>query len=241
MIAAVTQEIVTPSADWQGVLRATFGGPNQHLSWLHLHFHPLWERWVVYQMIPHGKESGFLWADEQPRGHFGAAIERELLDVGQQQLYDETGHYGSALWIIQGYHGGHRRRFWPYERTLAAMAGLPEDPPLPGELPYAEMSWAVIDELHKLDAVSKWNKILEFCDRHQHELDDDEVEGQRQVRRELLKWVEGQVSQVFESLTRRDIALATDELPHGLGRSSKPFDHEEWLARKLAPPGTIIT
>jgi uncharacterized protein (DUF58 family) len=240
VIVATVQERVAPSADWQGVLHRTFGGPNEHLSWLELHFHPLWERWVVYQMVPHGKESGFLLADEQPHGHFGPAIERELLDLGQKQLYDRTGHYASPLWIVQGDRGGHRRRFWPYERTLAAMARLPEDPPLPGELPYAEMSWLVIEELHKLDQVNKWNKMLEFCDRHQDDLDEDELEGQRELRRKLLGWVQEQVSQVFETMTRRDIAAAIDEIPHGLGKR-REFDHEEWMARKLTPPGTIIT
>ena len=238
---ALTQPTCTPSAYWQGELQRLFGEPNDHLAWLHLHFHPTWERWVIYQVVPPKATTGFI-LRERGEGEPLLNVERDLMDEGQLQVYDETGCYASAFWIIQGLRGGHRRRLWPYERTMAEMAGLPGETPHPGDLEYAEMDSRVVHELHRLDQVGKWNKMLEYCDRNSQFLDLEEQEAQREVRKQLWKWVQGQVGNVFEGMMRRDITAALDELPHGLGKdAAKPVDYDEWLERKFMPPGTILT
>lgn len=240
MLALKQQDCALP-AFWQGELQSIFGGPNDHLSWLHLHFHPVWERWVVYQVVPAKATTGFI-LKEREAGAPLLNVERELMDVGQLQVYDETGCYASPFWIIQGLRGGHRRRLWPYESTMAEMAGFPKDPPYPGQLEYAEMGWNVIEELQKLDQVGKWNKMLEYCDRNQQHLDEEEREAQIEVRRRLWGWVQEQVGNAFEGMTRRDITQALDEMPHGIERkTTRPVDYEEWLERKFMPPGTILT
>lgn len=241
MIAlALRQPVAPPCPSWDAAVAAAFGTPNNRVSWLHLHFHPVWERWVLYQVVPQGATNALVVAD-RAEGAPLLHLERHLMDVGQWDVYLKTGCYASPFWIIQGHSGGHRRRFWPYERTLAEMHGLPGELPDPGSLAYAEIDQRVLDQIHKLDQVARWNKMLEYCDRHHNELDAEEREGQIEVRRQLWKWVQDQTANVFESMVRKDITAALDELPHGLGRGAPIRDYDEWLQQKLTPPGTIIT
>lgn len=231
MARALRQETCNPLPDVVRELYAVFGEPNPRLAWLHLHFHPVWERWVLYQVVPHQATNGLVRRDRE-EGAPLLNLERGLLDIGQWQVYQETGCYASPFWVVQGDHGGHRRRFWPYERALAEMHGLPGELPAPGDLPYAEVDRRTFDQLRQVDQAGKWNKILEYCDRNQQMLDEQEKEGQREVKRQLWKWVQDQTANVFESMTRKDMAAAVDELPHGMGRG-KGIDYDAHLERKL--------
>lgn len=221
----------TPSAFWQGALTRAFGGPNHRLAWLELAWHPGWERWVIYQVVPPGATNFFVQL-EPAAGAPMLHIDLEMLDRGQRALWERTGCFGSVLWVIQGRHGGHRRRWWPYEAALAQMSGLPKDLPDPGELCYAEMDTRVFEQLMMLDSVGKWNQMVEWCDRNPNEVDAEMDEARRMLKRKLGGWVQDQVSNVFADQPRRVIQDALDEMPHGITRThSQSF--EEWMETRV--------
>lgn len=235
----LTAPVRTPPPYWTGVLRRAFGEPNAHLAWLELAWHPTWERWIIYQVVPPGRTNFFV-QQEAVEGSPLLNLDLDLLDIGQVQLYLRSGCYGSVLWVIQGTNGGHRRRWWPYEQALASLKGLPERLPDPGELCYAEMDWRVMEQLHQLDRVAKWNMMLEYCDRHEAELEPGEMQARLELKQRLLGWVTDQVSNVFESAPDSIIRGALDELPHGISRRGVTEDHRAWLEKRLTERRVLL-
>ena len=211
-----------------------FGEPNDSVAWLELHFHPVWERWVVYQCLPHEKTNGFVLLPEQS-GAPKLNVDRQLVDVQQWEIYRTRGVYASPYWVIQGSFGGHRRRMWPYEQTLAKMGGLPSELPYPGQLKYAEMDRRVMDHLGRLDQMAMYNKMLEYTDRNADTLDADEEQARVEILRKLSSFVHEQVAHHVSELSSADLSSYTNQLPSGLSRSVKGHDFEQWFEEQLLP------
>lgn len=162
------------------------------------------ERWVIYQMVPHRATPSSVWAPEQrvlfdraakrfvtdPR--YPLQLYRENMSRYQWELFLATGQYGQLLWVIQGSHGGHRRRFDRIEQKVLQLNGLPTDPPAPGDLPYADFDRRVLEKLAELDRVRFWKKAIDYCERS---TDDEERAAEQHFRGNLWQWLESQVEQ----------------------------------------------
>lgn len=219
---------------WQQQLLA-FGSPNPEVSWLELVWHPQWERWIVYQFHPVQKTNYFI-RIPAVSGAPELNIDRQLVDFVQWEIYRTRGLYASPYWIVQGSFGGHRRRLWPYEATIAKLGGLPSEMPEPGDLPYAPFGANVMAHLATLDQVTMWNRMLEYTDRNQANLDDDEEAARVEILRKLSGFVHDQTAQHVAELSRADLSVLTNQLPSGLEkRGVKPHDFQEWFESQLLP------
>lgn len=219
---------------WQRQLRA-FGAPGSQISWLELVWHPQYERWIVYQFYPVAKTNYYVRLPKEP-GAPELNIDRELVDFVQWEIYRTRGCYASPYWIIQGRHGGHRRRLWPYEATIAKLGGLPSVMPEPGDLPYAPFGANVMAQLAKLDQVAMYNKMLEYTDRNENNLDADEEEARVEILRKLAAFVREQTAGHVAELSRADLSDLTNQLPSGMERRGvKGHDFEQWFEEQLLP------
>ena len=69
----------------------------------------------------------------------GQAVElRPTFTLRQWTLWRTEGALAKPVWVVQGEHGGHKRRFNLFEETLLKMQRKPAEAPVPGKLPYAE-------------------------------------------------------------------------------------------------------
>lgn len=191
-------------------------------TWLRLAWLPGYpwqpvERWVIYQMVPlrylgewgpgaavrdsllHGPDParviGFDTVRMKLVRHGGP---RPLVDRWQYRLFRETGAYAQPLWVVQGSQGGHKRAFDDVESSISVMNGGPEQPPAPGELPYAEPDMRTIAKLRELDLVGVFKDCVRYADMAKDELDRWERDRTEEMRRQLWNWLGSQVS---ESLT----------------------------------------
>jgi hypothetical protein len=146
------------------------------------------ERWMLYQVWPWARTPASVRAeldgpDPRSTGHYcgprslcACEMERrpDLWVGGQTALINQTewrlsrelaalGHPGwaRAWWVIQGEHGGHPRYYTPAEAALADLADLPSEPPVPGELAYAEPDARTWDAVQAADRVRQGAKLLE--------------------------------------------------------------------------------
>lgn len=115
------------------------------------------------------------------------------IDRVQWQLFQDTGCYGRPYWVIQGEHGGHRRRFDHVESSLARMHGHPGEPPKPGELPYAPFDARVIGKIGPLDMVRLYKMHDRFDERPFDQLDAEEQTRKEHRQSVLWSWMETQV------------------------------------------------
>lgn len=179
------------------------------------------QRWCVYEMVPllvwqniirahvaRGKKPEETiefeqWQDlEGPhprdRGYYDTILKSFMSDgctVTRQEweLYREHQKAIPKLyWIIQGEQGGHKRRYDQLEQQWLHHAGLPTDPPSPGDLPYAPYDRRVYDQLAQRAALKQMQSKLSQ--------DRGEAATQKQeLRAAIVKWIESQSRQVLES------------------------------------------
>lgn len=249
-----------PHPAWQQALDA-IAPPHPLKSRLVVRWHPgrafipdgaaafVWqpiERWVVWELIPTAQMSPrfpavmrMLGQEEDggaPRRalngvHGGLELDRGFVDRAQWALYRETGQYGRMAWIVQGTRGGHQRVFSEPQRLGLARRGLPEEPPYPGELPYADFDGRVLQQLALRQRSLVWTAISEKADRIWHNLDHEEQAQALDARRALVDWSEEQMYDVLDSSTRKERQEFRDSFPHGLGRPDHlEADAEELLA-----------
>jgi hypothetical protein len=85
--------------------------------------------------------------------------ERECT-LQQWRLWREHGVYGIPWWVIQGEHGGHKRWFNQGEKKALRYAKLPDEPPVPGSLPYAPFDGRVLDRVLQYDRLRRLQETL---------------------------------------------------------------------------------
>lgn len=85
--------------------------------------------------------------------------ERECT-LQQWRLWREQGVYGIPWWVIQGDHGGHKRWFNQGEKKALRYAKLPDEPPVPGSLPYAPFDGRVLDRVLHYDRLRQFETKL---------------------------------------------------------------------------------
>jgi hypothetical protein len=207
--------------EWERQL-AELSPQTNRFSWLKLVWEPgrpdaVIERFIVYQMIPaHAVQTEILeqlQRDLPPQGYYDDVLkeyvdeENCLITTRAWQLYRETQCWGRPYWVIQGTKGGHKRWFSETERKMLKVAGLPCDPPNPGELPYAEFDQRTLAALSQLDMLKGVHGTL----RRQKALSPEgyaaRAEAEERVLRErLLSWLTDQVAELTDgvSLHHRD-------------------------------------
>lgn len=251
-----------PPAAWQAALDA-IAPPHRQKSRLLIRWHAgreffdetvgsrVWqpiERWIIWELIPSAVMSPRFPAVVKmagPRIHGGVALHelqgvRGLLDLDrsscdreQWAIYLETGQYARMVWVIQGEHGGHQRHFSEWQRMGLSRRGLPEEPPYPGQLPYAPFDRRVLAQLEQLQQGRIWESVSNQAERAWHLIGAHEQQEALSARRALADWAEQQLGEVLDSSTRAERAELRELYPAGVGRPDEMVDADEALAAYL--------
>lgn len=135
----------------------------------------------------------------------------------QWELFHETGALAKPYWIVQGTRGGHLRRFTPVQASLSVMNGGPAEPPLPGELPYAEPDRRTFSALVNLDGLRNFDLMLTaYQDRTPEQMEDYEKRAVQAMREQMWTYLSNQI----ESRIRDERPLLRhmiDNRPVGVG------------------------
>lgn len=199
------------------------------------------ERWMVYEMIPIGQVSEEL--KEQLDGPSPNALIRYSEDLKviyapedyaitqtQWALYHETGRrfFPNPFWCVQGDGCGHKLQYNTLEKKLRKLRGLDGEPPTPGDLPYAEPDWRLVDQLARY-------LRLKLVEREFQALRENNPEEYKRIRRdreedyrrEVLKLV---ADDGVGKDTAREVTdvLMSDKLMHGTKAVEVPRDRVDW-------------
>lgn len=220
--------------EWESRL-AEFSPQTNRFTWLKIiweqgyEWEPV-ERWLLYSMVPrHGIPEGFLEQLEHPlppsqMGNYYDKIKGEfvrnpdcVITERAYWLYRETKCWGRPFWVIQGDEGGHKRWFSPVEKKFLKLAGLPPEPPAPGDLPYAEFDDRVMKRLQEWDLMKGIHSGLRRKKSLLHGLYSSRVEAdERAFREQLVKWLAEQVTaldgeKITKALMRLDAPRSKDD------------------------------
>lgn len=172
------------------------------------------ERWVIYQMYPLSLLEEMLdpamfdlilsdLHGPNPRNrtrydyvmHQAHPDPRCNIDRIQWLLFKETGCFGRPLWVVQGDKGGHKRRWSHNEKAVSTMLGGPEEPPLPGDLPYAEPDWRTLAALAQINTLRQACDILAEVKRDPKLFSDEELAEMEPLRRYAHAWLESEIDE----------------------------------------------
>lgn len=220
----------TPPAEWQAALDRLFPR-NDRISWLSIGWYAADEvlvgqrikvdpvqRWVIWQMTPAAAVPTVVRHYlEGPPPH----PKKNPIPLCREQwdLFRATGCYAQAYWIVQGDHGGHKRRFTDIEAKVLRVARKPDRPPVPGALPYAPFDQRVLDKLLQLDQALFWNRSIELDERKPEDLDADMRDAAQAARSWLVTWLESQVDSALDS-----VSTLSNPLPIPTSPDAKPLD-----------------
>lgn len=195
---------------WQAWVERLWGGPNPHVSWLHLDWYDDEDvnRLVLWQVTPIEKCGPFaqelILGPPPGKDAFGRDNGVQMVRI-QWELCQRLHGWCQVYWVIQGAKGGHKRRYTEIEQQLLKLAGLPPEAPVPGSLPYAPFDERVVALVAQRDEMLKWNLCQDFASRNWSQLDADEHAAVVDMRAKHLKWLEAQVDGVLDSVTRADL------------------------------------
>jgi len=196
-----------PPADWQRQLEEIIPR-GEVVSWLWVAWVPgdpadPVQRWVLYEATPAARVSEYF--REAIQGLGEAADDGEALTAEQLRILDFW-HREKALlepfWVIQGERGGHKYRFTETEKARLRLHSLPDDPPLPGALPYAPFDQRVLRQIRAWHALRHAYANIREMNKHRRD------RAEQDFRRELLTWLQGQIA----GSTEEAIASATFDM-----------------------------
>jgi hypothetical protein len=175
-------------------------------------------RWVKDQRIPQWL-GGERWVS--------SAMHSTL----QWELYHETKCYPLLFWIIQGDKGGH---LWRLDHVAQAfgteIAGI--EPPLPGNLPYAEWNQQVIARIAEFDRLRKWKQSMSWNARGENKTEAGLIVAQDIYNREqeysaqVLHWLDHEIEQAVSDLPRTALPKWAD-MPRGTGYEQEEYEEIE--------------
>ena len=158
------------------------------------------------------------------------------IDFAQWQLFQETGHYGTRWWTIQGDQGGHRHRLDRVEARVARIHGGTGDTPRPGDLPYAEFDQRTFWKIAALDRVRMWKGVTEYVHRNNDQLNAEEREEGLAAQRALWSWLESQVKRTVDTIGSSGAKTLKEAAPRVLGKPT-PLDedaiHEDFVTHEF--------
>ena len=217
------------SERWQPELdalapRTSFGFAHLRLVWEPGEAWCPVERWMIYEMHPaHRAPLGVFEELKGPSprlfGRYDAALGRFVrarefgINMQQWRLYHDTGFWGRPIWVVQGRFGGHKRRWSDVEKNLVRvhtegcdLDAFEVEPPLPGELDYAEPDLRTIAKLKGLDMVGRYGDLLRYladdggrAQAIRDGLDFRERAVAQEMARQVWSWMDEQVTEAFES------------------------------------------
>lgn len=197
----------TKEPSWQGELDRISARQGPFDSWLKLVWVPgeTWgpvERFFVYQMhhpllIPEMYLADLTGEAPRSRGTWDRtkgyrADPACTIDQLQWQLYRDTGYFGRPFWVVQGFKGGHRRRWDRYESVLSRMKGGPERPPLPGDLPYCDPDHRLWSALEREKEMTAALAILKMAERQPELMDEEDFESLPAMEIAYAHWLNEQ-------------------------------------------------
>lgn len=167
------------------------------------------ERWMIYQMYPLPLLEQMLEPSmyelilrdlhgPNPRNrtrydrvlHQAFPDPRCNIDRMQWMLFRETGCFGRPLWVVQGDRGGHKRRWSHNESVVSQLLEGPEQPPLPGELPYAEPDWRTFHALAQINTLREACDVLAAVKKDPTLFDEEDLAQMEPLKRYVHAWLE---------------------------------------------------
>lgn len=208
--------------EWEKELAELDAPPNDRFPWMKLIYEEGYpwepvERYMIYTMIPaRMRDSSELHQavfeqleDPHPpsaHGNYYDTVKEEfirdpncLITERAWHLFRETGCWGRPYWVIQGERGGHKRWFTRVERQILRMAKLPDTPPAPGDLPFAEWDDRVKKRLGMLNMLKgqhgERRRAAAEAKGHSVQME-REQEMQKQLRKDLLAFLKDQATEI---------------------------------------------
>ena len=232
----------TPDPAWQRELDRIAPRTEYGHDWLLLRWEPgdFWdpiERWTLWTMRPEsridtGKLRMFYGPNPRSLNQYDERTGRLIvhdntIGISYQSwsLFQQYHCEARLYWIIQGSAGGHLKQFDDVQTALSIMSGGPEQPPIPGELPYAEPDNRVWEKIRALDVVMKFGDILEpnLTDHTRRAmLKRREREQILEMARQLSKWMDSQVEESLDLSWGQSKTIRENAMP-GL----RPLDGDE--------------
>ncbi len=241
--------------------------PSNFLTWLKLDWWAgdTWEpveRWGIWQMraprLVHPRVLAEL-RGPSPRstGHYCAEgycvfgtncnnpVKKNLwhggrarqIDYAQWKLFQQTGHYGTRWWCIQGDQGGHRHRLDKIESRISRINGGPSDTPAPGDLPYADFDGRVFRKIAQLDRVRMWKGVGDYVHRNHAQMDAEERDEGEAANKAMWGWLESQVKRTVDKIGGSGARALKDHAPRLLGKPEKMLDeeaiHEDFITNRI--------
>lgn len=167
----------------------------------------------------------------------------------QQKIYHEIGggqKIPHLTWIIQGSNGGHLWKLGPADRAVLAEFRADADQvdtPLPGDLPYADYDERVSSRLAERDRLRRWKQGLGWDDRGYTKtaaglyVRQDRHEAEKQYRLGLMKWLDAQIEDAFQDVSRSSLPGPSDFQ----GSKPKRVDLDELEREFVEDTGTLVT
>jgi hypothetical protein len=194
-----------PDPSWVRALEEVSPRSDLH-SWLRIVWYAPAQRWVLYEMVPRAfVDPGLAMELNGPRPTYAQYQGGESMTTPLQwDLWRETGCHARPFWVLQGTKGGHKAAYSRDEARLAQMAGLPNEPPSVGDLPYAPFDGRTVKQIvrhNRLKAVrnnlSAFRKAQTADERRR-----EAAEAEKQFRVELVKWLADAVEEPTEHFLR---------------------------------------
>lgn len=195
-------------------------------------------RYFIYQMYPKGVIPFGVSKEElegpDPRsyaGDYDNVLKRFVrhqhltIDRHQWRLYHETGLCGFPYWIVQGSNGGHLRRFTHVQKALSKLEGGWEEPPRPGDLPFAAPDGRTWKQLRELDQLRKYEGPVAFHLRAPEVLQGAERDRAQEMRAKMWKTLKAQQEDIWGDEGSQALRTIRNLVPVGLGRRKGP-DYE---------------
>jgi hypothetical protein len=148
---------------------------------------------------PNPRESGYY---DNIKEEFVYRAEMLPPNITQRQwlLWRSEQAYAEPIWIVQGSHGGHKRRFSNLEGVILRKYGRPREAPLPGTLPFAQFDDRILDALRRMsdlqahfDALMKWAELRPDEERAEYK---KSLTEEARIEEEILAWLDPQIEDV---------------------------------------------
>jgi hypothetical protein len=188
-----------PPEDWVRRLRE-ISPISDVVSWLDFHWHTPSQRWVIYECVPIKYVDDLTLLEDlmgpdadSPEGQRAGTTVTSY----QQRMYHKHRVHARPCWVIQGTKGGHQVVYGESTKELCRARGLPTEPPMPGDLPYAPFDERVVTQLIRMNKLVKVrNDLGEFKRKHGNveNWKREKREELRRARAEFVKFLDDQLT-----------------------------------------------
>lgn len=228
-----------PPAEWVRRLREISPVSELH-SWLAFRWVADYQRWVIYECLP----EAFVWEAylaelRGPDPDLPGTVNAFPISHYQWQMYREHKVHARPAWVLQGSHGGHVASFTKEQAILCRLANehrpegvvgaFPDRPPAPGDLDpcaFDERTVAQLLRMNKLAAHG--NDLAAYRKAHAGAagVKRQRSEAEKQMRRQMLAWLNDQLEEPLEYFKAADAEGALD----GAERTADDFTAKDELA-----------